>query len=120
MRRLIRRGRLGEPGGVVAEVEAAGAVEGFLGDAGGPVAGQERVVGVVVAGPVDRKAPGGRGAGVAQPHQGQAGAVGELAADVGELAVPADVDGGEVGPPLACGLPASGAARSWSTREAWP
>jgi len=57
---------------------------------------------IVVAGAVDGEAPGGGGSGVAQPHQGQGGSVGELASDVGEFAVPADGDASQLGPPLAC------------------
>ena len=49
---------LGLPGGGVVEVEAAGAVEGFFGGAGGQAAGQVVGLVVVVAGPVDREAPG--------------------------------------------------------------
>jgi len=70
--------------------------------AGRVAAGQDGAVVVVVAGAVDGEAPGCGGAGVAQPHQGQGGAVGELAGDVGELAVPADGDAGELGPAFAC------------------
>ena len=40
---------------MVAEVEAAGAVESFLGGAGRVAAGQDGVFVVVVAGPVDGK-----------------------------------------------------------------
>lgn len=93
-------GRRSDPGGVVAEVEAAGAVEGFLRGASGPVAGQERFLVVVVAGPADGKAPGAGRAGVAQAHQGQDSAVGQPAGDVGELAAVADVDAGQLRPPL--------------------
>ena len=75
---------------MVGEVEAAGAVDGFLRGAGRPAAGQDGFLVVVVAGPVDGKTPGGCGIGVAEPHQGQGRAVAELAADVGVLAVLAD------------------------------
>ena len=101
MRPLIRRGWRVEPGRSVAEVEAACAVEGFLRGAGRVAAGQDGLVVVVVAGAVDGKAPAGGGSGVAEPAERQGGAVGELAGDVGELAVPADSDAGELWPPLA-------------------
>jgi hypothetical protein len=52
---LVRRGLL--PGGGVVEVEAAGAIEGFLGGACGVAAGQDGVLVVVAAGQVDREAP---------------------------------------------------------------
>ncbi len=56
---------------------------------------------VVVAGAVDGKSPVGGGPGEVKAHQGQCRAVGELACDVGELAVVADGDSGELGPALA-------------------
>ena len=46
-----------EPGGGVAEVEAAGAVDGFFGGAGGLAAGQDGVFVAVSAGQVDGEAP---------------------------------------------------------------
>src|SRR5438067_7084185 len=91
-----------EPGRSVAEVEAAGAVEGFLRGAGREATGQDGLLVVVVAGAVDGEAPAGGGSGVAESAERQGGAVGELAGDVGELAVVADGDAGELGPALAC------------------
>ena len=70
----------------IAEVEAAGAVEGFLRGAGRVAAGQDGLVVVVVAGAVDGEAPAGGGSGVAEPAERQGGAVGELAGDVGGTA----------------------------------
>ncbi len=54
------------PGGWIGEVEAAGAVEGFLRGAGGVAGGQDAGLVVVVAGPVDGEAPGVCGSAVAQ------------------------------------------------------
>jgi hypothetical protein len=48
------------------------------GRAGWVAAGQDGLFAVLVAGAVDGKAPGGGRSGVAEPHQGQGGAVGEL------------------------------------------
>src|SRR5260370_3927173 len=93
-----------EPGGGVAEVEAAGAVEGFFGGSGWLAAGQEAVLVVVVAGAVDREPPGAGVAAVAEPAQRQFAAVGQLPRDVGELAAGPHVDAGQLGPPLAGAL----------------
>jgi hypothetical protein len=62
-------------GGVV-EVEAAGAVEGFFGSAGGESAGQELVFVAVAAGEVQAEAPLLGGAAVAQSQQGLYFAIG--------------------------------------------
>ena len=51
------------------EVEAAGAVEGFLRGAGREAAGQDGLLVVVVAGTVDGKAPGRGGSGIAQARR---------------------------------------------------
>jgi len=48
---------IGELGGGVAEVEAAGGVESVFGGAGGPAVGEGGLLVVVVAGAVDREAP---------------------------------------------------------------
>src|SRR5258708_33745520 len=100
MRGCIGAGRC-EPGGGVAEVESAGAVEGFFGGSGWLAAGQVVVLVVVVAGAVDRESPGAGVADVAEPAQRQFAAVGQFPGDVGELAAEAHVDAGELGPALA-------------------
>src|ERR1700733_7070591 len=94
-------GAWGEPGAGVCEVEAAGTVECFFGGSRWLAAGQVAVVVVVMAGAVDGEPPRAGVAGVAEPAQGQAGAVGQLAADVGELAVETYIDAGELGPAVA-------------------
>src|SRR5260370_11374533 len=106
-----------EPCGRVAEVEAAGAVEGFFGGSGWLAAGQEAVLVVVVAGAVDRESPGAGVAAVAEPAQRLLAAVGQLRGDVGELAAEAHADAGELGPPLAGGL--AGAPPPGSSRVCW-
>src|SRR5258708_27848550 len=103
MRGCIGAGRC-EPGGGVAEVESAGAVEGFFGGSGWLAAGQVVVLVVVVAGAVDRESPGAGVADVAEPAQRQFAAVGQFPGDVGELAAEAHVDAGELGPALAGAL----------------
>jgi len=47
------------PGGWVAEVEAAGGIEGVFGCAGCESGGQDRILVAVLAGEVDREAPAG-------------------------------------------------------------
>src|SRR5664279_6573636 len=47
------------PGGGVAEVEAAGGVQGVFGGAGEGAGGQDRILVAVFAGQVDREAPAG-------------------------------------------------------------
>src|SRR5664279_5372730 len=90
-----------DPGGWVVEVELGGAVQGVFGGTGEGAGGQDRVFVVLMAGPVDREAPAGSGSAVAQPHQRQRVAVGELPSDVGEGAAEADGDGGQLRPVLA-------------------
>jgi hypothetical protein len=68
---LVRRGSEVVPGGGIAEVEAAGEVEGVFAGAEREPVGEGRLGVVVVAGPVDRDLPVVGGADVAQPTQGQ-------------------------------------------------
>jgi hypothetical protein len=63
---------------------------------------QDGLLVIVVAGEVDGEALTGGGSDVAESAKRQGRAAGELAGDVGELAVVADGDAGELGPALAC------------------
>ena len=90
-------GGSGQVGGV-AEVEAAGGVEGVFGGAGEVAGGQDGVFVPVFAGQVDREAPAGCGSAVSQPHQRLGVAVGQASSDVGERAAESDVDAGEFRP----------------------
>ena len=93
---LFRRGS--GPGGGVAEVEAAGGVEGVFAGAGGQAGGEDRFLVVVVAGAVDGESPVVGGADVAQSAQLEDGAVGQDAVDVGEVGAVSDDDAGQLWP----------------------
>ena len=98
---VIRRGGGSSQAVVSPKLEAAAAVEGFLRGAGREATGQDGLLVVVVAGAVDRAAPAGGGSSIAESAERQGGAVGELAGDVGKLAVVTD---GDARTP-ACGCP---------------
>src|SRR3954467_1658998 len=89
------------PGGGVVEVEAAGAVEGLLGGAGGGAAGQDGVFVVVRAGAVEGEAPAGGRADIAQAAQLEHLAVGQDPVDVGEAGAVAHPHLGQVRPAFA-------------------
>jgi hypothetical protein len=101
LRRTIARGAasvrrcLREPCRGVAEVEAAGAVEGFFGAAGWHAAGEQGVLVVVVAGAAGGEPPGARGAAAAQAAELDGGSVGGMSFDVGEGAAEADLEVGK-------------------------
>ncbi len=87
------------PGGDVAEIETADAVEGCFGGAGGGPVGQDRVLVAVPAGEVGGEAPLLGRSEVTQPAQGQI-VVGGGAGDVGEVTPVADGQAVELRPPV--------------------
>ena len=88
------------PGGGVAEVEAAGEVEGVLAGPDRQPAREDRFLVVVVAGPVDRDSPVVGGPDVAQSAQRQGPCFGG-GLDVGEHPAVTHVQLGDLRPALA-------------------
>jgi hypothetical protein len=86
----------------VVEVEVAGAVEGFLGGAGGRAGGQDLGFVFAAAGQVEAESPDRGRSAVAEPDERQPISATDFAVDVGELAVVADVQVGELSARPAC------------------